>query len=660
MIEETTEYEREQMRKFATFKGIALVILRKWLWLLLLVFTVLSMTFSLYIINHYANSINRYSATTRLMYTPRSTAKVESMNDKHLIGILDRASLKRRVGTMMEMSDDQRMCLVNDLKIKQERKPTNFFTLTAFGASHKDAIEKVNTYAKALIQEYTAYRTNDLTQWKESLELRKKGMTEQLAGLDSEETMAKSKTGVVSPVETLTFINSLLSDQRHNYSSLSVSIANEEVKRKRLEGIVGSHNTAILKFAPQMRKKSQELAAIDAELAKLQEVYTDLNPKVLGKLDDRKKLMDEYVAMLKANGLEQVDLKEVERVEQAVVELDEVKQRMEVLAEKQRAIGNEIKTNETKSQVLTEAILVLQRINFKRGEIERNLREINEKLSDIDYLNMTASGDLHQIEMAGGARDKGPVNVKNLGISIGAALVCTMSLTFWILLMEFFFGKVRNSKELAAYDDILVLGSLPKPDVMIDEEKEKEIIDVVTLNFCNAELAKGIVLVCRLPGTKNLRKFFDELEWSLSMSGQRPFLLEVVQSQNFTPPEDGEMLINTVYKEARGWYPTASHYALAPTEIQMLKADLASLRENFDNIFILMPEGVRRGGNFFHQLLEVSETALLLVGARTTPRSALKYVRTQALDAKKQMMGLVAGAPLKEVQKEMELKHEKF
>ena len=144
MIEETSEYEREQMRKFATFKGIALVILRKWLWLLLLVFVVLSMTFSIYVINHYANSINRYSAVTKLMFSPKSSTKVQSMNDKHLMGILDRASLKRRVGKVMEMSEMQKMCLVQDLRIKQERRPSNFFTLTAFGASRKDAIEKVN------------------------------------------------------------------------------------------------------------------------------------------------------------------------------------------------------------------------------------------------------------------------------------------------------------------------------------------------------------------------------------------------------------------------------------------------------------------------------------------------------------------------------------
>ncbi|MBO4512880.1 MAG: hypothetical protein J5746_08940 [Victivallales bacterium] len=658
MSEEITEYEREQMRKFATFKGVALVILLKWLWLLILVFIVLSLVFSIHVISHFANSSTRYSATTKLMFTPRSTPKVQAMNDKHLNGILDRGSLKRRLGfTMDDLPEKERTSLVADLTIKQERKPSNFFTLTAYSGSQKGAIEKVNSYAEVLIDEYKTFRTNDLKQWTENLELRKQNLMEQTAVLDAEEAVAKGKTGVVSPVETLTLINGVISDQRHNYSTLSVQLANEEVKKKRLETAIGQLDNTIIRCAPLIRKKTQEIAAIDAELVKLREIYTDINPKVQGKLNDRKALTEEYMSMLKANGLENIEIKDVERVEQSVMELSDVTQKMEVLTESLRTIENEIKANEEKSEVLTRAIPQLERINAKRAEIEKAMRDLNENIGDIEYLTMTASSDLHQIEMASGAKDKNPMNVKNLAIAIGGALICTLSLTFWVILLEFFFGKVRNTRELAAYDDILVLGSLPKPDILSDA-KEKEVLDVVALNFCNAELPKGAVLVCRLPGARYLRKFSKELDWSLSMAGQRAFLMEIVPSLGFTPPDDAETLVNLVRKDTHGWFPTSSHYALAPTEIQMFKADLAMLREEFDNVFIMLPDGIRHGGNFFQQLLELSESALLLVGANSTPRSELKYVRKRAIDANKQMMGLISGSPIKEVRREMELENE--
>ena len=657
MSEEITEYEREQMRKFATFKGIAVVILLKWLWLLIIVFIVLSAVFSIHVISHFANSSTRYSASTKLMFSPRSTKKVQAMNDKHLNGILDRGSLKRRLGfTMDELPEKERNSLMSDLTIKQERKPSNFFTLTAFSGTQKAAIEKVNTYAEVLIEEYKTFRSSDLKQWNETLELRKQNLTDQMAVLDAEEAVAKGKAGVVSPVETLTLINSLISDQRHNYSTLSVQIANEEVKKKRLEATIGQMDSAILKCAPLIRKKIQEIAAIDAELVKLKDMYTEINPKVQGKINDRKALEIEYLGLLKANGIENLDISTIEKVEHSIVELSEVTQRMEVLSESLSTIENEIKTNEEKSEVLTKVIPQLERINVKREEIEKAIHELNENISDIEYLEMTAASDLQQIEMASAARDKNPINPKNLIIAIGGALICTLSLTFWVILLELFFGKVRNTKELAAYDDILVLGSLPKPDILSDDQ-EKEVLDVVALNFCNAELPKGTVLVCRLPGARYLRKFSKELDWSLSMAGQRAFLMEIVPSLGFTPPDDAENLVNLVRKDTHGWFPTASHYALAPTEIQMFKADLAMLREEFDNVFIMLPDGIRHGGNFFHQLLELSESALLLVGANSTPRSELKYVRKQAINANKQMMGLISGAPIREVRREMELEN---
>ena len=129
------------------------------------------------------------------------------------------------------------------------------------------------------------------------------------------------------------------------------------------------------------------------------------------------------------------------------------------------------------------------------------------------------------------------------------------------------------------------------------EEKEKEVLDVIALNFCNANIPNGVVMVCRLPGARHIDRFSEEFEWVLSMAGQRPFMLEINSSHDFTPPEDSETLLNMVYKNSRGWFPTASHYALAPTEIQMLKADLATIREQFDNIFITTPDGVRHGGS---------------------------------------------------------------
>lgn len=653
MESELTAEEREQMRKFAAFKRVSLGILVKWLWLIILVFGAIGLAFSTLLVWHSARSTHRFNATTRLMYSPRQIEHSQSMSDKQLMSVLDRKSLKRRVGRVLSMPNEDRTSLVMDLTIKQERKPTNIYTLTANASSWVGAVRKVNAYAEILIAEYITYRKRDLDAWSEVLDLRKKALLDQIAELEAEESVAKGKAGVASPAETLTILNGLISDQRRNYSMLSVQMANEQVKRKKIEDAVGEMGEAIVKCAPMIRKKSAELAALDAEIAKLRDIYTDLNPKVMGKLDDRRELMDDYVEMLRENGIDGVNLEDVERVEQSVRELADITLRMEVLTESQRSLEHEIKQNEERCEALTGAIPSIERIRIKRDELERKEREIEEQQGNIEYLLMTSDSDLQQIERAGGAGDEGPFSIKNFVLTGVGAFVCTLAVTFWILVLELVFGKVRGAKELAAHEDVLVIGSLPDDNV-VSEDMEKDVLGVVALNFASANIPKGIVLVCRLTGSPKTDKFATELEWSMSMAGQRIFNLEVVPTADFEPPEGSETMINTVRKGEQGWFPAANRYVLAPTEIEMLKVDITALRAEFDTIFIHMPGGLRRGGNFFSQLLEICESALLIIGTGTTPRSELAYVRKHVSNANKPMMGLVGGASAKTVRAEME------
>ena len=198
-----------------------------------------------------------------------------------------------------------------------------------------------------------------------------------------------------------------------------------------------------------------------------------------------------------------------------------------------------------------------------------------------------------------------------------------------------------------------VLGSLPRRWAM-RKRAETDALGVVALHFVNASTPKGVVLLCRLKGAKEQPKFVAALDWSLSMSGLRPFKLNVVQSEGFKAEEGAETMINTVRKGPEGWFPVVNRYSLAPTELQMLRADLEALRADFDCIFVAMPGGLRRGGNFLSQLLGVCDSALLVAAADKSRRRELAYVKRMARIAGKPMMGLVTGAKGKVVRREME------
>lgn len=647
--------EQEQMRRLVALQKVVGLILKKWSGLLLAVFVSLALGFSAFLVAHFAKSGHRFDASTQLLFNPRQVAKIQNMSEKQLITILDRASLKRKVADRLEMDRGEKECLGIDLEVVQERRPSNLFTLTARAPTWKGAIEKVNAYAEALIDGYADYRRQDLETWRVSLDQRKTNLQAQIAELESEENVLKGKAGVAVPAEMLAMITGLLSDQRRNLSVLGVQIANEEQKRKKLERVVGASGAAISENAPVIRRKSEELAALDREIAKLRELYTDRNPKVSGKLAEREALLEAYKTFLHEKGIEGVNLESLDSVERAAGELAETALRIDGIRENQRALEQEIKSNERRAEELTALIPAFDRLKVKRADLDQTLRDLDDQLESISYLLMSVRNDLRQVEKAGGAGDRNPLRPKNFVLAFAGAFFGTAGLAFWILVCELFFGKVVDGRELAVYDDISFLGSLPRPGAM-PEADEKDVYGVLALKFIGADLPRGVVLVCRLPGAEVQPHFREALDWSLSMAGERSFLLDIVQSADFQPPEGAEPMLGAVRKGDVAWYPVNNRYTLAPTELQMLQADLATLRGEYDHVFIRVKGGIRRGGSFFAQLLGVCDSALVVAGAGATARASLAYARRCIKESGKPAMGLATGVKTKVVKAEMEVK----
>ena len=650
-----SESEREQLARLALLQKVSKLILAKWAWLIVVVFALLATSFSVYLVRHTATSGHRFKAVTSLMYAPRQVARIENMSDKQLMSVLSRRSIKRRVGNEVPMPISEKECLTIDLEIVQGRHPSNIFTLTARAPTRTSAVAKVNAYAAELVKEYVSYRTRDLENWRDSIAVRKQSLQRQIADLEAEESTVKASAGVVAPVETLTMLNSMLSDQRRNQSDLSVQIANEEAKRKRLETAVGKIGPLVAMHAGSIRRKSEEIAQLDAEIARLRELYTDANPKVIGKLEDRERLLASYTTFLEENGISDIDVSDIDRVAESANDLAETTMRIAALQENLVAVNRAIEANEKRAGELTAVIPAYERLRVRRADMDSITRSLEDQIDNIAYLEMSISNDLRQIERTEGADGTNPLRSRNFVIAFAAAGFCSAMLAVWILALELAFGKVSGGREIAAYDDVRYLGALPPPGRM-PESTEKDVLGVIALKVSDAEVPNGIVLVSRLPGAEWHPKFWETLDWTLSMAGRPTFTLEIVANAEFTPPEGAETLVSTVYKGQRGWFPVDNRYTLAPTELQILQADLQQLREQYDLIFIHMPSDIRRGGSFYDQLLAVCDIALLGIGVGRTPRNWFSYARTHVEAAKKQAMAVALGESPRKVRREMEAK----
>ena len=652
--EELTEEERARLRGLMAFQKVALGVALRWWYLFAIIFVSLLALFSAYLWMRGSKSVKRYEAKTRLIYSPKKVSRIDSLGDRQLMTILERASLKRRVQDRVDMDEIECMCLSADMKIEQSRRQSNLFTLTAASKTRKGAFAKVNAYADILIDEYVEYRSKDLENWKHSLEGRRKDLMASISDIDAEEAAFKSTTGALSPKESLLALNALISDQRKNDSALGVDVANEELKKRKTEEIVGKSGPTVVANARAMRKRADAIAAIDAELVQLREKYTDINPKVAGKVQERAEMVAELEAFLKAKGIEGIDIDKIDRIEKAAGELADCATRLEAIHQKRNALRQEIADNEKRAAELAKIVMDYERIEVRRADLASSVRDLDDQLGGISYAIGSLRNDLRQIERSNGADDNGPLGMKRIAVAVGGSAVVSGAVLLVVVVLELLFGKVRDGREISVYDGISYLGSLPKSGSM-PEAETREVMGVVALKTLLAVKDAKTIFACRLPGAERNMAFAEAMDFTATMSGARSFLLDVVSQTDFSPPDGAEEMIGVVRSGQRGWFPAANRFALAPTELQLLKADIATLGESFDNVFLRIEGEVRVGGTFFDQLLELSDAVLLMVGSGRTPRRSFAFARRHLRSSGKLVLAIAADSSPKMVRKDMEV-----
>jgi len=654
MDEELTEAEQARLKNLVAFQKVVLGIALRWWWVFAVAFAVLMCGFSLFLWMRGSESVKRYEASTRLMFSPKKISRIDPLGDRQLMTILERPSLKRRVAEHMGMDEIERMCLTSDMKIEQGKKQGNLFILTAASKTRKGAFAKVNAYADILIDEYVAFRSKDLENWRQSLEARRKELVGSLSDIDAEIASFKARTGALTPNEALVALNALISDQRRNDSALGVDAANEEIKRRKLESSVGKGGPVVMANAVAIRKRVDAIAAIDAELVALREKYTDINPKVSGKVQERAERVADLQSFLKEKGAEDLDIEKIDQLERAAGELADCVTRLEAIGEKRAALGREIADNEKRASSLATIVMDYERIETRREDVTASVRELDEQLGGISYAIGSLRNDLRQIERTAGADDHGPFGTKKAVIAAGGAFVCASALLLAIIVLELAFGKVYGGREVAVYDGIGFIGSLPENGAVSPEEG-REAMGVVALKTLLAVKGAKTIFVCKLPGAEPHSEFVASMDYTASMSGATCFLLDIVSQDGFAPPEGAEEMIGVVRKAQHGWFPAANRFALAPTELELLKADVATLNETFANVFVRIDGVVRVGGTFFDQLVGMCEAVLLLVGEGRTTRRAFAFARRHLMASGKHVMAISTGATARRVRADMEV-----
>ena len=137
-------------------------------------------------------------------------------------------------------------------------------------------------------------------------------------------------------------------------------------------------------------------------------------------------------------------------------------------------------------------------------------------------------------------------------------------------------------------------------------------------------------------------------------AGRRGFGVALVPGEGFEPPEGAEMMAGVARKDDRGWFPCLSRRAFDATEIRMLRADLETLRKDYDDVFVELPESFLREGPFLDQALSLADGVLLYARADVSPRRELAQARRRIAAAGKPVAGIVVGTRARDIRNELE------
>ena len=628
--------------------------MRKWRNVLALSFLALSGVLTVFLTWHFARSVSRFSAKVQMRYYPGKAPGVETMGAKALLQVLNNMDeLKPKVAERLHLAGRDRECIRANLKLEQAQKDSDMLTITSQASSWVGAVRQANTYAEILAAAYAEYRVplleKTLASWREAKSL----LLQRAADLDTRENIEKAAAGVASPAAALVSLNAQLSDQRMMLSTMNMKIANEEaragVQKRKMRG----YGEKVVAHGKTIREMSDALAKIEDELAKLRQTWTDEHEPVKHKIAEREAFKAKYEEFRRKSGLSAIPVEDMEQIERDTVAYGEMCKSLEIMKAERVTLERSIAEGEKRLDSLNAACIALDKLARTREDVEKSMRKYDEDIHNVQRIMRDVGNDLIIVREAGGAGDKRPVNVKNIALAVVGAVAGTGVIALWILVAEFYFGCVKDTKELAAWEDIQSLGALPAKGA-VPEAEEKDVMGVVAQEYCKADLPKGVVLACRLPGTPDKPEFIETLEWTLSMAGQRLFTMYIVPGADFSPPEGSEPMLSASKRGREGWFPVENRYMLAQSEMEMLRADLATLRDSYDNVILFMPDGLRKGGSFFGQLLDICESVLVMVCAGKTRRHDLKYARRHIADSGKPAMGIVMGASAADVRKEME------
>ncbi len=653
MAEDYSDKELAQLRKLDQLRKLVQTILGHHILLMVIIFilvlgAVLSSAFMTV-----AYSATRYLARLNLCFQPKQKGKVGQYDDRYVLQILKRKSTRDSFCSQKDGKDAKREQIVGRIMFTVNKKQPHNFYIVLYASSETDAVQFINEFGQTCIDEYVKERTLDLQKWKKVLEDERKDLYGNMQKINAELAQLTTPLNIISPEKDYDRLRTQMNDLQSSRVRLNLTLRNLTTRKNELEKELAVVNPKMLLYQYEIKKFFIELDKLDKEVALASELYTEENPKMvmlLSRQSAEQKRLDNF---LKSKGIESADPQSLRLAEKLNTELKSVQQELEVKSDEMRILDGEIDGCRKRFQTITQYRPRLQLLNQQRRNIRESMQRLDESISEINYMLLMVKEDLFIGEKATTAVGENPFSKKKIAICVFAALALTGFFAALVVLLEFFFGKIVDAKELMLYEEFRYLGVLPASEKMFNsEDRERMTFNKIFHKFQAENL--HTIFTTAMPGAKIIDQMYDFFEWSFAISGRKMLIVDMVLAEEFeeTPDDANTVLISFV--KGKCYLPLESKKYLAPSEAEMLKNDFEVLKKEYDYIFIRHSFPLRRSFLLLEQIAALCDGTLVAIGAGKTPRKSLRQLITIQVRINIPVMTILCDHSLKRLNKELE------
>lgn len=646
-MEETSQNELEQMKKFEMLRRLGTAILLRRLWIPIVVFLV-AFAALFVVIGRRAQFAERFEAHAVLFFRPRTTEHARAASNDEVIQILLRRSLKEKVADKIvggEATEGFRGTMARVAEFRVDERSLGVFYVVARATTAADALKRANTYADVCLEEYALYRNGDLDVLFKTAEESKAEILKRLKEIDVEEDELNRKTRFAQPKQELARLNDAILRQKTSLSEANVRLAREAAQARKTEGDLAIYPKDLVAAIDTVKDLLSDLDKARTDVADAESRYTERNPKLVVAHERLATLRARVEALCRKHGIDTIDAITVEKIESLVKELAATKAQVELAQETTEALEAEIKKNDDEVKRLQELAPAYERLQRRRDGFNASLAEIEDTLSDLRYQRSAIPHDLTIVEPVRVPDETPPMTPKKMILMVMIAGVFAGASLFFAFVWEILFGRVYDVKELTYYPDLVTLGALPPDDVPFpSEHDEKRVMDGLYYALRPGLDSARLLFVARLPGGDYARRFHTAVEWNCAMCGKRLLFVEFVVSRDFTMTDEMKPIGGgLVLFHSRAYFPVNDISRLSPSELTLLETDLKTLAKTYDLFVLGRDLPVSDSSIFFEQMATLCDVVEIFVGKGRTSRHALRQALKIQKECGKPLYAVLSG-----------------